>query len=317
MELSNKNPQVPNIVYEFEVTPGDFGDKIVFAATQTGMFRSDDGGQTWRNSFESLNLSEPLAVSAVAISPNFHTDNHVFAAALGGVLRSENGGEDWTVATFPTPPPFITALAVSPGYTDDGIIFAGTMDDGIFRTSNRGANWTAWNFGLFDFHILSLAVSSGFSKDQTVFVGTESGIFKSSNGGLGWKEVKFPLEYAPVSSLALSPRFSLDHNIMAGTETAGLFSSDDAGKTWRRISSAKQIGSVNAFVTSNKSSWKDEILVLNVDEILITRDQGQTWLNWEFDIESVEDIISMAAPFGIDIDSKLILGLADGRILLV
>jgi photosystem II stability/assembly factor-like uncharacterized protein len=317
MELLNINNQVPDTVYDFAVAPGDFGNRIVFAASQTGLFRSNDGGQTWRNTFDSLNLPEPLAASAVAISPNFQIDNHVFVAALGGVLRSENGGETWTVSTFPTPPPFITALEVSPQYPDDGVVFAGTMDDGIFRSSNRGANWKAWNFGLFDFHILSLTISPDFSNDKIVFVGTESGIFRSNNGGLGWKEVDFPLEYAPVLSLALSPRYSQDNNILVGTETAGLFSSSDAGKTWQSIARTKLVGSVNVFITSLKSPWKSEILVMNGEGIVVTRDQGQTWKNWEVGFESTEGIISIAAPFGIDKGSKLILGLADGRLLLV
>ena len=35
-----------------------------------------------------------------------------------------------------------------------------------------------------------------------------------------------------------------------------------------------------------KSSWKTEILVMNGEGILVTRDQGQTWKNWEGGFES-------------------------------
>ena len=45
-------------------------DRICFAACVSGLYRSDDGGVTWRYTYDSLGLDAPLATMAVALSPD-------------------------------------------------------------------------------------------------------------------------------------------------------------------------------------------------------------------------------------------------------
>ena len=130
----------------------------------------------------------------------------MFAGVPGGILRPVDGGECWFIATLPSPPPFVAALAISPNYAHDGTLFAATLEDGVFRSADRGGYWAAWNFGLLDLNVFALAVSPDYASDETLYVGTESGIFRSTNGGRAWRAVDFPADRAPVRSRAcLSP----------------------------------------------------------------------------------------------------------------
>jgi photosystem II stability/assembly factor-like uncharacterized protein len=181
------------------------------------------------------------------------------------------------------------------------------MDDGVFRSSNRGVDWTAWNFGLFDLHILSIVISANFAEDQRVFLGTESGIFGSMNSGLGWREVDFPLESAPVLSLALK-----GEQILAGTEEAGLFLSTVGDHSWQQVADARAVGSVNAIITDSQSN---DMLIMNDEKVLVSRDQGETWQNKVSNQDFAAHPLAVVAPPGMGENPQIIVGLANGEIL--
>ena len=147
-----------DIVLALAASPAFAEDGVCFAARQSGLYRSEDGGHTWRFAYHSLTLDASLATTAVAVSPAFTRDGGVFAGAHGGVLRSSDRGDSWQVALFPEPPPLVSTLAISPAFDQDGTLFAGTLADGVFRSADRGSSWAAWNFGLLDLGVLALAI---------------------------------------------------------------------------------------------------------------------------------------------------------------
>jgi photosystem II stability/assembly factor-like uncharacterized protein len=240
----------------------------LFAARLSGLYRSDDGGASWHNTFESLD--QLLAATAVAVS-----GNTVFAGVNGAVLRSEDAGTNWQIVGLASPAPHVVALAISPTFSEDGFIAAGTAEDGVFISNDGGLHWTAWNFGLIDQHCIALAISPDFAHDRTLFVGTESGIFRSQNGGKGWQELAFPMASAPVISLAISPNFVLDGQLYAGTEHSGLYTSDDRGITWQLVANTPTESAINALQFATQSA--DTLWLLLEDQVLQSFDGGASW----------------------------------------
>jgi photosystem II stability/assembly factor-like uncharacterized protein len=248
-------------------------DGLCFAACNSGLRRSGDGGASWQDAYATLALAAPLGASAVALSPDFARDRTVFAGASGGVLRSGDGGATWQIITLPEPAPLVTALAVSPNFASDGLVFAGTMEDGAFRSGDGGRTWAAWNFGLTDPCVLALATSPTFASDQTLFAGTSSGVFRSTNSGRGWRALALPCGFADVLSLAFA-----NGALLAGTESAGLFRSDDMGQRWQPLGAGALDGAINAIVPLGQGTG--EILVLLNDTPLGSRDAGRSWQPW-------------------------------------
>jgi photosystem II stability/assembly factor-like uncharacterized protein len=266
------------------------------------LYRSPDKGRTWENTFASF--AQPLTATAV-----ISIEKIVFAGVNGAVLRSDNAGETWHMAGLASPPPQVVTLAASPNFRDDGIIVAGTADDGIFVSDDGGMNWTAWNFGLLDYHIFALAFAPNFTRDRTIFAGTESGIFRSQNGGRGWSELSFPFLAAPVLSLAVSESFDKDGRLYAGTESHGLFTSDDAGLNWQQEDDTSFDTAVNTVWLSAPPSH--ELWLLLEDRLLCSVDHGQSWeRRYDFQSEKIATAMLVAAgsPPGI------IIGFADGDI---
>jgi hypothetical protein len=325
MEDDLMNDSEPgDVVYALAVSPDFASSGTCFAACESGLKRSDDGGVNWFSAFDSLNLEEPLPAVSLALSPAFPTEATLFTGMSGGVLRSMDGGKSWTAAQLQTPAPLVSSLAVSPGFSKDGIIFAGTIGAGVFRSVDRGAEWVPWNFGLYDLTVLCLAVSPDFMNDKTIFIGTESGIFRSTNEGRSWRSLDFPGTAAPVVSLALSPVYGQDGTLFAGSELAGLFCSTDRGRTWQHVDGLDITGTVNAVLLSPSKLRGSpgfpgitEILVMLEDRLLFSQDQGKTWKDWKKGLEFEEGLVSVVAPLGLGAGLPLLVGLADGRVLRV
>jgi photosystem II stability/assembly factor-like uncharacterized protein len=290
-------------------------ERTFFAARNSGLYRTDDGGRTWQLAYQSLDLSEPVPTLTVAMSPHFEHDPRIFAGLSGGILRSLNSGQTWENIALPPPPPVISALELSPNFEQDGIVFAATLEDGVLFSADRGHRFGAWNFGLLDLNILCLAISPDFARDETVFVGAQSGVFRSTNGGRAWREVNLPVGYEAVLSLTLSPDFARDGILLAGTETQGLLLSTDAGESWQRLGADLFTEAMNAIHLAPNFSVRPEILVLHAGTLLHSTDRGTTWTLWRENILGDEEVTAILAPHGFDAGAFVLVGLADGNVL--
>ena len=286
-------------VYYLAASPTYEQDGLFFAAKQSGLYRSKDGGQTWEDAFASLNLTAPLATTYVALAEAQDEILFVFACVEGNVLRSMDSGENWEFAELSSPAPLVTSLVASRDFAQDGLLVAGTIQDGIFRSSNRGVTWSSWNFGLFDANINTLAISPLADGTQTIFAGTQSGIFCSINAGRSWRDLDFPIDFAPVLSLAIHP----DGGIFAAGENEGLFISTDGGKKWQQ-SLPDPVGQIVCH-------HDGKLLVLTDSNIQVSGDGGTSWqIHGEIDSE----ISCLAAPKGLNAGDPIWMGLSDGRV---
>ncbi len=318
--MSNSNPsevspELIDIVFEFAFHPEFARNAICYVARQSGLYQSHDGGRTWRSMYDSLNPQSPITTPSVCLSPEFFSDRSIFAGAIGGVLRSTNGGQDWNMVILPNPPPTITNLIISPNFKRDGVLLAGTLEDGILRSNDRGQRWAAWNFGLLDLRILSMAISPGFAEDETIYVGTELGIYRSTNGGRAWREVILPIENAVIICLAVSPAHQKDGTLLAGTESGDLVLSEDIGDTWRRLQIPTTDSPINAILLSQEFPSNPEIIILTADGIFFSENLDRAWKSRYLGVDFNMGSSCISAPLGLKEDAPVLIGLGDGTIL--
>jgi len=196
------------------------------AETNTGVYLSTDGGNTW----VATSLSGATEIFSIAISPAFSSDRTAFAASQStGLYQSTDGGMTWTsVAKVPSKQLGIVAL--SPSFHTDGTMFAAGIHGGIFRSTNSGSTWSTLS-GTSSLRVLGLEVSPNYLADQTLFAGTiQQGLVKFTGGGATMVPVtSFP--DVMVSAIGISPYFASDQTLFAAAYH-GVFKSTDGGNTW-------------------------------------------------------------------------------------
>ena len=274
---------------------GGQGACTLFAGTQRGLYKAnalDQPTPHWQHM-----PGAPLEIITLAVSPTYAADQTLVVGGGQGLWISRNGGVAWQRTPLPMPNAIVLCLGFSPNYQADGIILAGTLEDGIYASDSRGARWSYRSFGLLDSTVYTLALSPNFAQDETLFAGTETALYYSYNGGRAWKQLAFPEAAAPILSLAVSPHFAQDQTLYAGTEQHGLYRSVDGGHHWQPVNLPATTINTLAFSPSGA------LLAASDGGLYRLAEQGEGWTC----LLEQPDVFSLALEAGL-----LVTGLVDG-----
>lgn len=225
------------------VSPEFATDQTVFCSIthyDNYILKSTDGGLTWAPS--QIDLPN-CRVSTIVLSPDYGNDGVVFAGTIldfkqperFGILKSTDSGASWTSSSSGLPDVDIEVIAVSPFFSTDQTVFAGTNGEGIYKSVNGGSTWTSCTPSAADLNVYTIAVSPFFDTDQTLFAGTNRGLYKSVDGGSSWfNPLNGNQKNFIVTSLAISPSYDQDQSLFVGILDRGVFKSESGGATWQR-----------------------------------------------------------------------------------
>lgn len=192
-----------------------------YSYSGTGVFKSTDGGRTWRN----MGLPDTHHIGKVLIHP---TDpDIVYVAALGhfwsrneerGVFRTTDGGERWERVLYVSDHTGVVEMAMDP--SDPRVLYA-----------------AAWD-----------AVSG-----RPVEAGEESGVYRSIDGGDTWVRLTEGLPSGPLGRIGLDVALGSPNIVYAFIDNwaeytgeqpergrreivgSEVYRSDDRGESWRKV----------------------------------------------------------------------------------
>ena len=215
----------------FRIASPKGSDEVLVATGGRGLWRSVDGGITWRASSQGIS---GFIVGDIAVA----ADGAVFASPGGeGVFRSQDAGRSWRrisqglqADALSTP-----ALAVDP--RDAALVWAGGI--GLHRSRNAGRTWQGLG--------LPGGVVEGRSIEQILIDPVREGVvyvrtyapvgpgivgpfnYRTLDAGRTWQPL--PGFHRRGAGLAVAPS---DGTLYAwGVD--GIFVSKDAGSTWQRV----------------------------------------------------------------------------------
>lgn len=262
-------PRVGGRVSGIAVAPGG---QLAYAATAVGgVFRSDDGGASWRSLMDAFDLdptifaSTSLACGAIAIDGNDPNRVYVgtgegntqslFAKRIVdalpayrgiGAIRSDDGGATWTGEPTASGSPRLEgkaffALAVDPANREN--VIAATTE-GLYQrvlTDDGYPEWVRRRPGLHS------SVVVAFANGATHFFAAEwgRGVLQSSDGSQ-WSPLWAGFPTAGVGRIELDVQPDnpdLVYALVANSAGAllGVFRLDGAGGVWERVSNPPDV----------------------------------------------------------------------------
>jgi len=242
-------PSDENIIY---VGEGENTMRGNVSEGLNGIWRSDDGGRTWKN----IGLKEGRHIIRIVIHPR--DPNTVWVAATGhlfgpnterGVFKTTDGGKTWKKVLYVNDLTACSDLVMEPG--NASVLYAGMWR--VIRTP--------------------YSMESG---------GEGSSIWKSMDGGETWTNIStkkgLPKGIWGIVGIAVAPSNSDKIYAIIENKDGGVFVSNDAGEMWTQTSSDNNVRQRAWYYSKIFIDPKNENLVYcpNVN-FMRSRDGGRTF----------------------------------------
>jgi photosystem II stability/assembly factor-like uncharacterized protein len=198
----------------------------LFNNEEGDVFRSDDGGKTWK----ALPGVHNKSVRTLSMASSDH--NLLVIGALDGVFRSKDGGANWERISPAGHADLknIESTAIDPQNPD--VIYAGTWHL-PWKTDDGGKNWHQIHQGVLDdSDVFSIIVDP--KTPATVYASACSGIYKSLNSGELFARIK-GIPHSAIRTRILKQDPNRPSIVYAGT-TGGLWKTVDGGNKWELYS---------------------------------------------------------------------------------
>ena len=219
-----------------------------------GVWKSLDGGKTWRTS----GLEEAAQIGRIVVHPD--DADLVYVAALGhpfgknperGVFRSKDGGETWEHVLALDDSTGAVSLSMNPHNTRElyagawrgerkpWTMLSGGPNGGVYKTTDGGDTWTKLGGGLPEGIVGKVGVSVSPANPERVWAIIEAepggGVYRSDDGGATWtrtnSENKLRQRAWYYTHVRADPQD--EHTVYA--LNTGLYRSVDGGKTFEDI----------------------------------------------------------------------------------
>ncbi len=195
-------------------------DHVSVAISIGGVWRSEDGGASWRSTCNGMRADytppdlaedpdqqDPHCVSQCAAAPD-----HLWMQHHNGIFKSDNLGGNWTEIKQAGPSTFGFPVAVHPSDPDTAWFVPGVKDeyrypkDGKFvvtRTRDGGQSFDVLDKGLPQAASYDIVYRHALSIDKTgnrlAMGSTTGGVWVTENGGDEWSEL--PERFPPVAAV--------------------------------------------------------------------------------------------------------------------
>src|SRR6267142_5279586 len=257
--------------YGYHFDPFDHHRQFI-STTDIGLFRSEDGGQSWISSTrgvpkEWMNTTYWMIfdpeVRGRAWSVNSWTHDlprpkmwrrRGIGSYRGGVCRSDDGGRTWTKSNEGMKETAATHILLdSTSPPSARVLYVAAFGRGVYKSVDGGKSWRLKNSGItqkepFAWRIVRDSRGSLYvlvarrSEDGSIGTDGDGAIYKSIDGAENWSRVTMPEGSNAPNGLVVDPS-APDRLYLAAWardkgehgEGGGIFLSVNAGETWTRV----------------------------------------------------------------------------------
>ena len=268
-------PSNPNIIW---VGTGEANNSRS-AYWGDGVYKSTDAGKTWKN----MGLEESHHIGRIIVHPK--NPDIVYIAALGhlysenperGLFKSTNGGKSWkNILAVKADGKDIGVVDLAMDPTNPDVLYACTYDkerrpwtfnlggpgSAIYKTTNAGKNWTKLSGGLPGGMLGRIGIDIYRKNPNILYACIENANKPGMSDEDRLKELR-------------------ESKSSGGMIDGEVYRSDDAGKTWRKVSPDDQsIGGAPGYYYGQIriDPNDDKVVYVLSASSMGTRDGGKTW----------------------------------------
>jgi photosystem II stability/assembly factor-like uncharacterized protein len=277
-----------------------------FGSTGGGVWKTTDGGETWKNVSDGFFGGSIGAVAVSEWDPNVVYVGGGEKTVRGnvshgdGMWKSTDAGKSWThvgldnsrhiprIRIHPRNPDLVYAAVL-------GHLFGPSQDRGVYRSKDGGRTWERVLFAnenagavdlIMDPSNPRILYASTWRVRRTPYSlesgGEGSALWKSNDGGDTWTDLSANkgLPKGPLGIIGVSVSRSNPMNVYAivEAEAGGVFRSRDGGATWEKTNESRELRQRAWYYSRIYADPKDEdtVYVLNV-QFQKSKDGGKTF----------------------------------------
>jgi hypothetical protein len=285
--------------------------RLFITYTDIGLFRSEDGGDSWTGSTSGIPNAWRNTTYWVVFDPDVkgrmwgafsgthdlprpkmwrHADPDTYK---GGVGVSTDGGRSWTPSNAGMAESAVTQVLLDPTSPKGArTLYACAFGRGLYKSTDDGKTWALKNDGITQRQPFAWRISR--ARDGALYLvvarRSEQGrigddgdgaLYRSRDGAAHWTAVGLPRGTNGPNALTVDPRdprrLYLSAWGVAGREDdtgGGIFLSTDAGATWRNVLSRSQ----HVYDTTVDPHQPDTLYASGFDQAAWrSPDRGETW----------------------------------------
>ncbi len=202
-------------------------DRIYVGTWRQGM-RTEDGGKNWKL----INNGMVLDTDMFSITIEPENPDSLWVSTCGWVYNTENRGDKWTRFRDGFNNRRIHDIEIDPCNRET--LYAGSVA-GLYRSEDRGKSW----YAVSDENLVINSVVLHPQRPARVILGVEGdGVYVSHDNAKTFTRASEGLYNLRIATMVADPlvKERVYAAVLFGGTASGVYRSDDAGKTWAKVS---------------------------------------------------------------------------------